>query len=205
MGNVVALPVRPKAPEIDWRRVEEERSTKYPKLPQKAVKILEKIMARSRATCPHKTPNWYFSIEDPFDGAPPYLFPIAQRTSDIIWFLDLLDRLGGDLGDGDCRCRIVRPKKHYPLLLMQKISERTALALDLVFGSSYEHFLSSNRWQILGKKLTAAGSIALVFRSKLQDSERFLVCFDRRTAFIFFERLEEGLLVEELLALCPNC
>ena len=95
-----------------------------------------------------------------------------------------------------------RSKKRPAVFLAQSISEGTAEGLNLAFGFFYEHFIQSSRWRMLGKELPEVDLVALVIRFSADGAGKFLALLDRRTAIVFFDRLEEGLPVEALLSIC---
>jgi hypothetical protein len=201
-AKVVPFPIRPPSPKIDWHKVEGARRKHYPRVPKKAVAVLTRIMAFKPTGLLADENSGYIVIHDTGDGYPPDPMDIIPRTSDMVWLLDLLDRYGGELTHGKSRCMVRRSKKRHPVFLVQSISEGTAEGLNLAFGSFYEHFIQSSRWQMLGKELPEVNLMALLIRFTTDGAGKYLVLLDRRTAFVFFDRLEDGLPVEALLSMC---
>jgi hypothetical protein len=201
MDKIVPFPVKPPPPKIDWDKVEATRKKHCPRVPKKAVAILKRIMALKPSGLLTEDTSGTIVIHDAGEGYPPDPLDVAPRTSDMVWLLDLLDRFGGELVYIKSRCLVRRSKKRYPVFLVLGISKQTAEGLNLAFGSFYEYFIQSGGWELLGKVLPEVDLMAVLIRSVDKAGGKYLALLDRRTAFVFFERLKEGLAVEALLSL----
>jgi hypothetical protein len=179
-------------PPIDWHEVEAIRKTEYPRIPKKAVTVIQKMFADPGT-------DTYFEIQDFEDSYPPDPIPLTPTHGDACWMIDLLDRFGGEVRYGNQPCIVKRKKKKPALFLVQPISLSTREALVNVMGLEFEHFLQSKSWTVIGKEVTDKLMVLIV--TNRQDEDRIYVgFFDRKTAWVLFRRMD-NISIERVLGL----
>ena len=198
MGKIIPFPTKPNPPVINWGEIEKERKISFSKVPEESLEIIKMIFETRTKIPKAKRRDWYLIIHDTEGEYPSDRIDITRRRSDVIWILDLLDRFGGELNYGKHTCEIIREHKRPPIFLIQQISEGTKDSLCKAV-QSFDCLLESDRWQLLGKELPGTTLTVVLIESKDSSQTAFLGLFDRRTANILFNRLEEGMPVEELI------
>jgi hypothetical protein len=194
LNRIVPFKKEAKKATIDWLRVEAIRQAEYPRIPKKVVALFRKMFEGP------KNADSYFEIHAFNVDYPPDKIQIAPVQGDAIWLLDLLDRFGGELRDGNQTCLIKRKKKRPALFILRPISPGTYEALTAIIGPEYEHYLQSSTWKILGREVTTKLMFFLI-TSRMDEEQAYLGIFDRQTAFVLFERMETGISVENVLGL----
>jgi hypothetical protein len=142
--NLIHLP-KESWPQIDWQEIEAIRKAEYPRIPKKALAIIQLMFE-------NPGDDSYFDIQDFEDGYPPDPVPIRPTAGDAVWLMDLLDRFGGEVRFGNRKCVIKRKKRRPAVFLIQPISLTMREALVDSIGPLFEHYLASKSWVIWGKK-----------------------------------------------------
>jgi len=194
MENIIPFPKIDKPPPIDWSVIEAERLVTYPKIPKKALKIIQKILEEESVAT-----EWKVEVMDTGHGYPPDPIPITRCTSGVVWILDLLDRRGGELSYGSLQCKIRRSKKKFPVFVIKEIPTITYRALCSSLTGEFEHFVQSKHWQVLGKDLADVDLMVVVISSREENGEKFVCLFDNTTIRVLFRNLGKSISIEDLL------
>lgn len=189
--NLIHIPKK-SWPPIDWDEVEAIRKGEYPRIPKKAVTVIQKMFADPGA-------DTYFEIQDFEDSYPPDPIPLTPTQGDACWIIDLLDRYGGEVRYGNQQSIVKRKKKKPALFLVQPISLSVREALVDTIGPLFEHFVQSKSWTVIGKEVTDKMMVLIV--TNRQDEDRIYVgFFDRKTAWVIFKRMK-NISIERVLRL----
>ncbi len=192
MENIIPFPRIEKPPPIDWAAIEAERLVACPKIPKKALKIIQKILEE-------ESEAWHVMVTDTGDGYPPNPIPISRSESGVIWILDLLDRFGGELSYGSLHCKIRRSKKRLPVFLIKQVPVSTSSALCSALTGEFEHFVQSQHWQMLGKNLPDVDLMVVLIAGREANGERYVGIFDKTTIKVLFRHLGKGISIGDLI------
>jgi len=197
MAKTIPFPRPPKRiPDIDWTEISLLRELLYPKIPKKALAMLQKIFDKKRS--PALVQGSYVMVHHTEPGYPPDPLPVRRHKHHILWLMELLDRFGGELSDGKTAYTVKRKVKRPPVFLVQEISRETKLAISEALGHKYERFAQREKWRLYGKDLPDT-DLSMYYVQGLQEERYFVGWFDRETASSMFARLEEGATIEEVM------
>jgi hypothetical protein len=202
MQNVIQLPVlmRNKPHSIDWNRIEEVRQQRYPQIPFEALELIRHI--RDIELGSRKRDFWSLELNFEPGFYPPENIESSLNQADIIWLLDLLDRLGGEIICGEKTCAIFRIQPRLPMFWINVLDPQSFQAMDYYSEIKYEHYFEvKNHCRIYGKNLPDSHLVMILIWFLDDEGRKYFGFIDAMTFPILLDRIQGGTPLEKVFLL----